>query len=126
MFRMKSNALLLTIITAVSALAIGLLSLSYISYYSAEKMAENYVPNDFSFTNQKDAEQFKAALQANQMKYSEKIVDVIQVDVNIEQILETNLEEMNLDPNVMTIPVISDQDVEDIDLSATEVPSYWV
>ena len=37
MFRMKSNAILLTIITTVSALAIGLLSLSYISYYSAEK-----------------------------------------------------------------------------------------
>ena len=109
MFRMKSNALLLTIITAVSALAIGLLSLSYISYYSAEKMAENYVPNDFSFTNHKDAEQFKAALQANKMKYSEKMVDVIQVDVNIEQILETKLEGMNFDPNVMTIPVISDQ-----------------
>ncbi|MBJ8193244.1 bacitracin ABC transporter permease, partial [Bacillus cereus] len=32
MFRMKSNALLLTIITTVSALAIGLLSLSYIAY----------------------------------------------------------------------------------------------
>ena len=41
MFRMKSNALLLTIITTVSALAIGLLSLSYISYYSAEKMAQS-------------------------------------------------------------------------------------
>lgn len=37
MFRLKSNALLLTIITTVSALAIGLLALSYISYYSAEK-----------------------------------------------------------------------------------------
>lgn len=37
MFRMKSSALLLTIITTVSALAIGLLSLCYISYYSAEK-----------------------------------------------------------------------------------------
>ncbi|MGE8078856.1 FtsX-like permease family protein [Peribacillus loiseleuriae] len=121
MFRMKSNALLLTIITVVSALAIGLLSLSYISYYSAEKMAENYVPNDFSFANQKDAGQFKEALQANKMKFSEKIVDVIQVDVNIKQILETGLEGMNFDPNVMTLPVISDQDVKDIDLSATEV-----
>jgi bacitracin transport system permease protein len=37
MFRMKSNALLLTIITTVSALAIGLLSLAYISYYSCRK-----------------------------------------------------------------------------------------
>ncbi|MFJ7974284.1 FtsX-like permease family protein [Peribacillus sp. NPDC096379] len=121
MFRMKSNALLLTIITVVSALAIGLLSLSYISYYSAEKMAENYVPNDFSFANQKDAGQFKEALQANKMKFSEKIVDVIQVDVNIKQILETGLEGMDFDPNVMTLPVVSDQDVKDIDLSATEV-----
>lgn len=121
MFRMKSNALLLTIITVVSALAIGLLSLSYISYYSAEKMAENYVPNDFSFANQQDAGQFKEALQANNMKFSEKIVDVIQVDVNIKQILETSLEGMNFDPNVMTLPVISDQHVKDIDLTATEV-----
>lgn len=40
MFRLKSNALLLTIITTVTALAIGLLSLCYISYYSAEKAAE--------------------------------------------------------------------------------------
>ena len=47
MFRMKSNALLLTIITTVSALAIGLLSLSYISYYSAEKMAKNRLPGIF-------------------------------------------------------------------------------
>lgn len=38
MFRMKSNAILLTIITTVSALALGFLCLSYISYYSAEKM----------------------------------------------------------------------------------------
>src|SRR5699024_4071647 len=35
MFRMKSNALLLTVITTVSALAIGLLSLTYIFSYSS-------------------------------------------------------------------------------------------
>ena len=56
MFRMKSNALLLTVITTVSALAIGLLSLSYISYYSAEKSAKNNVAADFSITNTQDAE----------------------------------------------------------------------
>jgi bacitracin transport system permease protein len=62
MFRMKSNALLLTVITTVSALAIGFLCLSYISYYSAEKSAGDYVPNDFSINNSKDAASFKAAL----------------------------------------------------------------
>lgn len=40
MFRMKTNSMLLTIITTVSALAIGLLSLTYISYYSTEASAE--------------------------------------------------------------------------------------
>ena len=68
MFRMKSNALLLTIITTVSALAIGLLSLSYISYYSAEKSAKNNVAADFSITNTQDAEKFKEALMANQIE----------------------------------------------------------
>lgn len=51
MFRMKSNAVLLTVITTVSALALGLLSLSYISFYSAEKSAKLYVPSDFILTD---------------------------------------------------------------------------
>ena len=79
MFRMKSNALLLTIITTVSALAIGLLSLSYISYYSAEKSAKNNVAADFSITNTQDAEKFKETLMTNQIEFKEKKIDVIQV-----------------------------------------------
>ena len=58
MFRMKTNAMLLTIITTVSALAISLLALSYISYYSAEKTAIDSVPANFSFTNTKDSDLF--------------------------------------------------------------------
>ena len=72
MFRMKSNALLLTIITTVSALAIGLLSLSYISYYSAEKTAEQNVAADFAMTNQKDAKRFEQLLDENNISYSKK------------------------------------------------------
>ncbi|PAC66754.1 hypothetical protein CGS27_31620, partial [Enterobacter cloacae] len=56
MFRLKSNALLLTIITTVSALAIGLLSLSYISYYSAEKTAEQQIPSHFVMGSEKDTD----------------------------------------------------------------------
>lgn len=72
MFRMKSNALLLTIITTVSALAIGLLSLSYISYYSAEKMAENQVAGDFSFVKSEEAGKFSKALSVNNIEFTEK------------------------------------------------------
>lgn len=120
MFRMKSNAVLLTIITTVSALAIGLLSLSYISYYSAEKTAKDYVPADFSITNIEDAKQFKEALLAKDIKYSELIIDVIQVDVNVENILDMSMEGMLVDPNLMTLAVISEKSTKDTQLSPGE------
>ncbi|MEH7252219.1 ABC transporter permease [Neobacillus niacini] len=120
MFRMKSNALLLTIITTVSALAIGLLSLSYISHYSAERLAQNNVVADFSITNKQDAETFKEALEVNEIKYNEKMIDVIQIYANIEKIAESKLEDMNSDPRNMTIPVISDNAAGSVDLSAEE------
>ncbi|MGF7047946.1 bacitracin transport system permease protein [Paenibacillus sp. DS2015] len=121
MFRMKSNAVLLTIITTVSALAIGLLCLSYISYYSAEKSAEMSVPSDFSLTNIPDAEQFTEALQANNIRYTENKIDVIQANFNIENIIESNMEELNVDPKNMTLPVISEASTQGVQLSADEV-----
>ncbi|AZU61870.1 FtsX-like permease family protein [Neobacillus mesonae] len=112
MFRMKSNALLLTIITTVSALAIGLLSLSYISYYSAEKMAENNVAGDFAFTNAMDAREFSKALTKAGVTFTERKIEVLQVDANLKNILESNLEELNFDPAITAIPVISEHAVE--------------
>lgn len=120
MFRMKSNALLLTVITTVSALAIGLLSLSYISYYSAEKMAKDNVPADFALTNTKEANQFKEALTEYNIKYIEKRIHVIQVNANLEQIIDTSPEGSMVDPKSMPLPVISDEDIENIDVSANE------
>jgi bacitracin transport system permease protein len=117
MFRMKSNALLLTIITTVSALAIGLLSLSYIAYYSADQAAEDNVPSHFAMTNVPDAEEFKALLQEHDIKYLEKKIEVIQVSVNTAQIMDTPLEGLNIGANSMTLPVISDQSVKGTDVS---------
>ncbi|WP_440969953.1 FtsX-like permease family protein [Peribacillus frigoritolerans] len=120
MFRMKSNAILLTIITTVSALAIGLLSLSYISYYSAEKMAQSSIPTDFSMTDMGDADKFKEALSDSKIDYDAKVIDVIQVDVNVKEIMETSLEGVNIDPDIMTVPVISDESVKGINLAGDE------
>lgn len=120
MFRMKSNALLLTVITTVSALAIGLLSLSYISYYSAEKTAKDNVPADFALTNTKEANQFKEALTEYNIKYSEKRIQVIQVNANLDSIIDTSAEGLMVDPKSMPLPVISDEDIENIDVSANE------
>lgn len=120
MFRMKSNALLLTVITTVSALAIGFLCLSYISYYSAEKSAGDYVPNDFSINNTKDAASFKAALDRKKIAYKEKKIDVIQVKANVKSILENELKSPMVDSSAMTIPMISEKSVNGLNLAQNE------
>lgn len=120
MFRMKSNALLLTVITTVSALAIGLLSLSYISYYSAEKSARDNVPADFTFTDEKDADELKDTFKRNQIAFNETKIHVLQAEANVKEILDSDLEGMNFDPNVMEMSVVSDKEIEGIDVSPEE------
>ncbi|MED3622575.1 FtsX-like permease family protein [Neobacillus thermocopriae] len=121
MFRMKSNALLLTIITTVSALAIGLLSLSYISYYSAEQTAKDYVAADFAFIYSDDAKRFTDALEKEGIEYKEKRIEVIQTKANLSNIIDSNLEEKLFNPNNLTLPVVSERAVKHINVSRDEV-----
>ncbi|WP_068677257.1 ABC transporter permease [Oceanobacillus sp. Castelsardo] len=121
MFRMKSNSLLLTIITTVSALAIGLLSLTYISYYSAEKSAEQSIPNHFSVPDEEDATRFMDELEAAQIEYMKKEVDFHQVHADLSGIMKTYDEEnMNFEPEDTSMVVISDEAVEEIDVPRNE------
>ncbi|KAF0825171.1 Bacitracin export permease protein BceB [Cytobacillus firmus] len=120
MFRMKSSALLLTIITTVSALAIGLLSLSYISYYSAEKSAQDSLPSHFSFTDKEDAGKFTGSLHKEGLEYKEQSIEVLQVDADMEDILDVNLEEMNFDSPTMLLPVVSEKSIAGMELSPNE------
>ncbi|CAM3634683.1 FtsX-like permease family protein [Marinicrinis lubricantis] len=121
MFRMKSNALLLTIITTVSALAIGLLSLSYISYYSAEKSAIQNVPNHFALYSEEDAQQLKQAFDAHGIAYEDEVrIEVLQAEVDAEMILASSLATMNYDSSVLQVPVISDKNFTDLDVAENE------
>jgi bacitracin transport system permease protein len=119
MFRMKSNALLLTIITTVSGLAIGLLSLSYISYYSAEKTAESRVPANFFLNNKKDLQTFTSALNENGIKYTKKHIEVIQVNANIKNLLDKELDGMMKDPDKFPLAVVSEKAVK-VNLASSE------
>ncbi|MTH54710.1 FtsX-like permease family protein [Bacillus mangrovi] len=121
MFRMKSNSLLLTIITTVSALALGLLSLSYISYYSAEKTAEYYVPNDFSFTNQESAETFQTALKEEGIPFELDTREVLQAYADFQDILLSETENAAFDSSRAVLPVVSDKSTDGPDLSPEEV-----
>ncbi|CAM5409670.1 FtsX-like permease family protein [Niallia circulans] len=121
MFRMKSNAILLTIITTVSALALGFLCLSYISYYSAEKNAKQNVPADFTFDNVQDAEAFTSRLKEQKIVYKENRIPVIQTIFDIKGVLATIPDVFTLDASEMQMPVISEEFVEDVHLSKEEV-----
>ncbi|MCY7916986.1 ABC transporter permease [Bacillus vallismortis] len=120
MFRMKSNALLLTIITTVSALAIGLLSLAYISYYSAEKTAEQNVAADFSFMNEKDAKTFESSLNERNISYVKKETPFLQANVDIANIMDGDPKELQSDPHNMQLAVVSDKEVEQVDVPEGE------
>ena len=120
MFRMKSSALLLTIITTVSALAIGLLSLSYISYYSAEKSAKDSLPSHFSFTDNEDAGKFADSLHKEGLEYKEQSIEVLQVDTNMKDIMDMNMEEMGFDSPNTILPVVSEKSISGVALSPKE------
>ncbi|WP_339165535.1 ABC transporter permease [Siminovitchia sp. FSL W7-1587] len=116
MFRMKSNALLLTVITTVSALAIGFLSLSYISYCSVDNSVQDY-PADFTFKNVKDANELKTSFKKKQIAFSETKINVLQVEANVKDILD-NQDGGNSD--TMVLAVVSDKDVKGVDVSSDE------
>jgi bacitracin transport system permease protein len=118
MYRMKSNALLLTVITTVSALAIGLLSLSYIAYYSAEKTANTNVPNHFAITNVQDADRFKSALDAKGINNRETTIDVIRTNVDLSQAMESEVSSLFTKEGLQPMAVISDKAAQSIDLTA--------
>lgn len=53
MHRMKGNAKSLTLITVLTGLAVGIMSLSYISYFSSATRAHQYSPYDYILLNDK-------------------------------------------------------------------------
>ncbi|WP_106498311.1 FtsX-like permease family protein [Lentibacillus sp. Marseille-P4043] len=120
MFRMRSNAVLLTVITTVSALAIGLLSLTYISYYSTEKLAQQIVPNDFFITNASDAEDFMKKLDEEQIDYEQSQIDLITIRADITKALKSIPSNFNGKLTDSRMVVISDQSTEDISVSPDE------
>ncbi|WP_339850498.1 ABC transporter permease [Paenibacillus sp. FSL W7-1088] len=116
MFRMKSNALLLTIITTVSALAIGMLSLSYISYYSAEAQAKESLPEDFSFAQVDVKNRFVAELDNKQIPYEEKHRQPLYIEIDAHKVMnDSTMEEL------LFSSVVSDSMVDNIDLKPGEV-----
>jgi bacitracin transport system permease protein len=120
MFRMKSNSLLLTIITTVSALAIALSSLSYISYYSAEKTAKQNIPDHFSLAEEQNVNRFEKELKEKGYDFTTNELDVLQATVLTKDIVAKQPSNTAFDASEMILPVISDETLTDIDVSPDE------
>lgn len=119
MFRMKSNTLLLTVVTTVSALAIGLLSLSYISYYSAEAVAKAAVPNQYFFHKAEFRDRFTHKLDEAGIKFKETHHQAIKLGININDILKGTT--ALLENNLLTTALISNKSVEGMELGPNEL-----
>lgn len=119
MFRMKSNALLLTVVTTVSALAIGLLSLSYISYYSTEAQAQRDVPHDFAFANEQEKDRFVAELDSRKLAYNVVHRQPLYIEIDVSGIASSNVL-ATLGGHTMISPVLSESMVEGIELEPGE------
>jgi bacitracin transport system permease protein len=62
MFKMRSNAFLLTVITVITAISITAMSLSYISYYSTNKMIDSSEPYEYTVYEEEDLDFYEDLL----------------------------------------------------------------
>lgn len=93
MHRMKSNAKSLTLIAVLTAVSLGINTLAYIAYYSAEKVVHNDVPSHFVVLNDQ-ADAFEALLQEHQLSYTRKDYEYVTQSFDMPSLL-VNREDAN-------------------------------
>ena len=106
MHRMKSNAKSLTLITTLTALALGITSLSYISYYSSEKVARQSSPYDYMIIDNKGIE-FLELLTQEGIEYEKETYRISEVELNIDELISDNLKNSPFSSDELTTTVIS-------------------
>ncbi|SCU24796.1 ABC transporter permease [Mammaliicoccus lentus] len=120
MHKMKTNALSLTIIAIVSALAVGLLSLSYISYYNAAETARDTSPDDYIFIKEDKAKQFKEELKNEGIPYKVHDFHVTFYKLDDSKVFKARNDMEGQQSNSPTV-VAKASDFKDINLKNDEV-----
>lgn len=90
MHRMKGNAKSLTLITVLTGLAVGITSLSYIAFYSAESSAREYSPYDYILINDKGYE-FLDQLKQEGIGFKKDTYQISEVTINLRDLLSKNV-----------------------------------
>ncbi|MCG1009786.1 FtsX-like permease family protein [Salinicoccus sp. ID82-1] len=120
MFKMKSNAFLLTMISIVSALSVGLMSLSYITYYSTGSMVENSTPHDYIFEDAEGLSFYDDLLAREGIEHETFELPAMEYNVETKGAISADLELMDMDDSILMMMVVSDAHFESMDLGPNE------
>ena len=128
MHRMKGNAKSLTLITVLSAIALAILSLSYISYYSASASAQRSVPHDFILFNDQ-GQSFIERLREEKIEYKQTDFSLLSAQHDMSELLENDLPEgVMIDPKSTEIIIMKHSEVQKVmpDFKLKEGEGYLV
>ncbi|MFC3387616.1 FtsX-like permease family protein [Salinicoccus sesuvii] len=120
MFNIKSNAFLLTIISIISALSIGLMSLAYITYYSVEQTVENTMPRDYTFYDEEGLDYYATLLNEAGVDHQFFTVKTTDAVVKEEGAIQGDLESLGFDEPELNMAVVSDADFDGISLQPNQ------
>lgn len=119
MHRMKGNAKSLTLITVLTGLAVGIMTLSYISYYSAEESAKLESPFDYILLDNRGVE-FLDQLTAEGIEYDKVTFNISDVNIKMTDLLNEQAQQKNamIGNQEVSSPVISLSDYKKINPDA--------
>lgn len=122
MFKMRSNAFLLTAIAIITAISITAMTLSYITYYSTDKMLDSRTPYDYTVNHAEDLDFYQDLLSENghEINRVEKTFmhyNIVRTDENTD-IPENEDSSMNRDE--MGIVVASDAEFDNFNVAENE------
>lgn len=120
MFKMKSNSFLLTMISVISALSIGLMSLAYITYYSFESLIEDTMPHDYTFYEEEGLDFYETLLEEADVDYQPFTVAATDSIVKIDGAIQGDFEGMGFDDPTLNMAVVSDADLDDVSLEPNQ------
>jgi bacitracin transport system permease protein len=122
MFRMKKNAFTLTVITTVTAVAIGFLSFGYISYYGIDKQLAADAPNHFVFEKAEEEAQFARVLTEAGIAYEQVDKQMYTVNLDISNMYDAaTLTSMVSADGKQLVYVVNDAQVPDVDVQPGEM-----
>lgn len=118
MHRMKGNTKSLTLITLLTGLAVGIMTLSYISYYSTEESAKQTSPYEYILLNNKGIE-FLDDLKTAGIQYEKETFQLSEISLNLKDLFELDDKTSALmGNNDITSPVVSLSDYKKVNPNA--------